>query len=111
MNHGFFLHHLAIHELIKQPDQTEAVLRLSDRLLPADEKAVQLVGKLHKTFSSKNEVLSGVLAPPEDALFPGYFQVMQESRFAESAFLQFSRETMQALQLGLQGVTAPKAAT
>jgi nucleoid-associated protein YejK len=102
------LHQLAIHELVKLPESNEAELRLSDQLLFVDEKAEELVTKLNKTCVQKNDVLNGRLAAPEDALFPGYFQLLQESAFAEDAFLQFSRDSMQALQLSLQGVVGAK---
>ena len=102
------LHQLAIHELVKLPESNEAELRLSDRLLLVDEKAEELVQKLNKTCVQKNDVLNGRLAAPEDALFPGYFQLLRESNFAENAFLQFSRDSMQALQLSLQGVVGAK---
>lgn len=104
----FTLHQLAIHELIKHADASDAELRLSDRLQLIDEKAEQLIRQLHRTFSLKNDVLNGRLAAPEDALFPGYFQMLQESRFSEEGFLGFSRDSMQALQLSLQGVVGAK---
>jgi nucleoid-associated protein YejK len=102
------LHQLAIHELVKNADSNEAELRLSDNLLLIDEKAEELVGKLNKTFIQKNEVLNGHLAAPEDALFPGYFHLLEEEKFSSQAFLQFSRDSMQALQLSLQGVVGAK---
>lgn len=104
----FTLHQLAIHELIKHTESSDADLLLSDRLQLVDEKAEELVRKLHRTFSQKNDVLNGRLAAPEDALFPGYFQLLQESRFSEAGFLEFSRASMQALQLSLQGVVGAK---
>ncbi|PSR13640.1 MAG: hypothetical protein DA408_02700 [Bacteroidetes bacterium] len=104
----FTLHQLAIHELIKLPESSTAELRLSDRLLFIDERAERLVEKLNRTFTQKNEVLNGQLAAPEDALFPGYFQLLQESRFSETGFLQFSRDSMEALKVSLQGVGGAK---
>ncbi|WP_020535217.1 nucleoid-associated protein [Lewinella cohaerens] len=102
------LHQLAIHELVKNADSNEAELRLSDNLLLIDEKAEELIGKLNKTFVQKNEVLNGHLAAPEDALFPGYFHLLEEDKFSPEAFLQFSRDSMQALQLSLQGIVGAK---
>ncbi|MGH1432914.1 MAG: nucleoid-associated protein [Lewinella sp.] len=102
------LHQLAIHELVKNADSNEAELRLSDNLLLIDEKAEELIGKLNKTFIQKNEVLNGHLAAPEDALFPGYFHLLEEDKFSAEAFLQFSRDSMQALQLSLQGIVGAK---
>lgn len=104
----FTLHQLAIHELVKLSESSETELHLSDRLIFVDERAERLVAQLHRTFSQKNEVLNGVLAAPEDALFPGFFQILQESQFSDAAFLQFSIDTMQALQQSLQGVGGAK---
>lgn len=102
------LQHLAVHELVKQADSSEVSIHLSDQLSPVDERASEFVAKLHRTFIQKNDVLNGRLAEPEDALLPGYYELLRESGFGDEAFLQFSRESTQALQLSLQGVTGAK---
>lgn len=102
------LHQLIIHELEKEPDSAEARLFLTDTAVPASERAERLVEKLNHTFVQKEDVLSGYLSPPEDALFPGYFQHLLDNRISAEAFLAFSRETMNALQLALQGVVGAK---
>lgn len=104
----YHLHHLVIHELIKSSEEGEAQLFLSEQLLPIEERAEQLTQRLHRTFSQKNDVLQGQLSSPEDALFPGYFQHLIDEQITAPAFLQFSRDSMQALQLSLQGVTGAK---
>jgi len=104
----YHLHHLAIHELIKSNEEAEARLFLSEKLLPIEDRAEQLTQRLHRTFSQKNDVLQGQLCSPEDALFPGYFQQLVDERIDAPAFLQFSRDSMQALQLSLQGVVGAK---
>lgn len=102
------VHHLIVHELIKAPQESEARLFLSNTCLPPEERAHQLIGKLQQTFEQKADTLLGYFSPPEDALFPGYFQLLAEASYTEEAFISFSRETMQALQLSLQGVTGAK---
>jgi nucleoid-associated protein len=102
------LHQLIIHELEKMPESSDARLFLSDALLPLDERAEQLVEKLNQTFIQKSDTLQAYLSSPEDALFPGYLQLLVEERLSEEAFLQFSRDTMNALQLALQGVVGAK---
>ena len=102
------LRHLIIHELRKTADSSEAHLLLSETAAPRDERANMLVGKLHHTFESKNDILQGFLSPPEDALFPGYFQHWVETGMRGEGFVQFTRDSMQALQLALQGVTGAK---
>lgn len=102
------IHQLIIHELDKVADDTEAKLFLSDQVAPRDERAQLLVQKLHDTFISKTDVLQGFLSSPEDALFPGYFQHLQEQGMTEEAFISFSKDTMAALQLSIQGVVGAK---
>ena len=102
------LQHLAVHELIKQTDSPDVRIHLSEQLTPNDERATELVAKLHRTFIQKNDVLNGRLSSPEDALFPGYYELLRSETFSASAFLQFSKDSTQALQLSLQGVTGAK---
>jgi len=102
------IHHLAIHELKKAADESGAQVFLSDACMPVDERAQALADKLHDTFVRKEDTLQGYLSPPEDALFPGYFQILVEQGMTEEAFLTFSKETMNALQLTLQGVLGAK---
>ena len=66
------------------------------------------MAKLHRTFIQKNDVLNGRLSSPEDALFPGYYELLRAENYSAEAFLQFSRDSTQALQLSLQGVTGAK---
>lgn len=102
------IHHIAIHELQKEADESGAQVVLSQQCLPVDERAQALSDQLHDTFVRKEDTLQGYLSPPEDALFPGYFQILVDSGMTEAAFLSFSTETMNALQLTLQGVLGAK---
>lgn len=102
------LNQLIIHELEKDPENSEATLFLSNEIMPQDERALALVQKLNDNFLQKNDVLQGALSSPEDALFPGYFQNLVDNQFEESTFLSFSKETMNALQLAIQGVVGAK---
>jgi len=102
------LHHLIVHELIKAPEENEARLFLSLACMPPEERAHQLIHKLNQTFEQKSDTLLGYFSSPGDALFPGYFQILHDSGYTKEGFQQFSRETMQALQLSLQGVTGAK---
>ena len=99
---------LIIHELVKEAEQNEASLFLSEQLPPVDEKAIELVEKLNANFLQKNDILQGHLSSPEDALFPGYFQNLLEAKLEAATFLQFSKDTMNALQLAIQGVVGAK---
>ncbi|MEL7118089.1 MAG: nucleoid-associated protein [Bacteroidota bacterium] len=105
---SFLLRQIAIHELIKDSEQAEANLFLSQQLSPTDEMSSQLVEKLNDIFDQKSDTLQGVFSTPEDALFPGYYHDLVEEDFSSEAFLSFSRESMQALQLSLQGVVGAK---
>ncbi|TXB66250.1 nucleoid-associated protein [Phaeodactylibacter luteus] len=103
------IHRLAIHELEKAADESGARVFLSSQCTPIDEEAQALVDKLHDTFVRKSDTLQGYLSPPEDALFPGYFQLLLENGLEQAdAFLNFTRDTMNALQLSLQGVLGAK---
>lgn len=104
----FRLHHIAIHELVKTTDSSEATLLLSEALLAKDEKAEQLVQRLHQTLAKKNDILQAYLGTPEDGLFPAYYTILEEQGFEADAFLQFTKDSMQALQLTLQGVMGAK---
>jgi nucleoid-associated protein YejK len=102
------LHAWIVHELIKTPEEGEARLHLSPDLLTIDEQSERLISRLHYIFSQKNEVVSGTLAPPSDALFPGHFRVWRETGWTGEGLVEFSRDSMQALQLSLQGVVGAK---
>ena len=102
------LNQLIIHELEKDIESSEANVFLSEEVLPLSEQATALIAKLNDTFIGKNDLLHAYLASPEDALFPGYFQELVESGLSETAFVEFSRNTMNALQLSLQGVIGAK---
>lgn len=102
------LHQLVIHELVKSAESSDATLSLSEQLLEVDERSKVLIERLHQTFSQKNDILQGLLASPEDGLFPAYFKILEEEKFEADAFLQFSRDSMQALLLSLQGVVGAK---
>ena len=102
------IHQLIIHELEKESDSPEAILITSDECVPIDERAEALVAKLNSAFIGKAEVLQGYLSSPEDALFPGYFQEWINQGLSKEAFINFSKETMQALQLSLQGIVGAK---
>ncbi|RMF02922.1 MAG: hypothetical protein D6772_02840 [Bacteroidetes bacterium] len=102
------LHAWIVHELIKTPDEGEARLHLSPDLLQLDEQSEQLISRLHHVFSQKSELVTGHLASPADALFPGHFQLWRERAWSGEALLEFSRDSMQALQLSLQGVVGAK---
>ena len=99
---------IVVHELIKEADANDATLFLTDATLPIDDRSELLIEKLNLTFEQKSDTLQGYLSSPEDALFPGYFQQWMDAQGGEEAFLSFSRETMQALQLSLQGITGAK---
>ncbi len=102
------IHHLIIHELEKEPEHSEARLFLAEATTPLDSRADALVGKLNRTFLQKEDILHGYLSPPGDALFPGYFQHLVDEGLTEEAFIAFSRDTMNALQLSLQGIVGAK---
>ncbi len=102
------IHHLIIHELDKEPENSDASLFLAESTTPVDERAEALMEKLNRTFLQKEDILNAYLSPPEDALFPGYFQQLMGQGLSEEAFIHFSRETMHALQLALQGVVGAK---
>ena len=102
------VHHLIIHELEKEPEHIEARLFLAEAATPLDSRADLLVEKLNHTFLQKEDILHGYLSPPGDALFPGYFQHLVDEQLTKEAFIDFSRDTMNALQLNLQGVVGAK---
>lgn len=102
------VYHLIIHEIEKEPDSPDAHLFLSQSLSPVDDRAEWLCARLNQVFEQKNDLLQGYLSPPEDALFPGYLQHLMDEGLLADAFSAFSRDTMQALQLSLQGVTGAK---
>ena len=52
--------------------------------------------------------MQGSLSSPEDALFPGYLHNLVEAGFEEKAFIAFSKDTMNALQLAIQGIIGAK---
>lgn len=97
-----------VHELIKLPENSEAQLFLSKVSLPLEERTELLVEQLNLTFEQKSDTLQGFFSSPEDALFPGYFQEWAGQDFTSSALMEFSRETMRALQLSLQGITGAR---
>lgn len=103
-----FIHHLVIHELEKAADESAAHLFLTQHCMVVDEQVQALADKLNTTFIRKDDNLQGYLSPPEDALFPAYFQVMMDAGITEQSFLAFSKDTMSALQLSLQGVLGAK---
>lgn len=107
-NMAFQLYQMIIHELVKESDNPEAQLFMSDQLMPVEEDTMALGEKLNDIFEQKSDTLQGFFSSPEDALFPGYFQELVESDYEEAAFINFSRESMQALQLSLQGVIGAK---
>ena len=102
------LRRLVIHELVKSAESVDAQLYLSETLVEIEDRSYELVRRLHRTFESKSDILLGNLSSPEDNLFPGYFEQWRQSAGTADTFLQFSRETMQTLQLGLQGVVGAK---
>lgn len=104
----FHLHKLLIHELEKTSDMADAQVFLSESALLIGEQESELIEKLDNTFVQKADTIYGYFSPPEDALFPGYFRILTEEQFGEEAFVNFSRDTMNALQLALQGVIGAK---
>lgn len=102
------LNNLLIHELEKEADSADAQVFLTETPVPAGELSQALVERLHETFIQKEDILQGYLSAPEDALFPGAFRVLSEKNFEEEAFIHFSRDTMNALQLSLQKVIGAK---
>jgi nucleoid-associated protein len=103
-----YIDKIIIHELEKEADSGDVQLFLSDQLVPVDNRSEELINTLNDTFISKNDLLHGSLSSPEDALFPGYLQEVTENQFSEDAFIEFSQNTMRALQEGLQGVIGAK---
>jgi len=97
-----------VHELIKLPENSEAQLFLSKVALPLEERTELLVEQLNLTFEQKSDTLQGFFSSPEDALFPGYFQDWAGQDFTSAGLMEFSRETMRALQLSLQGITGAR---
>jgi nucleoid-associated protein YejK len=102
------IHQVIVHELIKEPEASEAQLFLSKASLPIDERTTLLLEQLNLAFEQKSDTLQGFFSSPQDALFPGYFQEWANQQFAQAGLMDFSRETMQALQLSLQGITGAK---
>ncbi len=102
------INQLIIHELIKSPEDTEAEVFLTENCQPISEQAEDLVTRLNATFEQKEDVLHGYLSPPEDALFPGFFQNWLEGAQMEADFVEFSKNTMNALQLAIQDVIGAK---
>lgn len=86
----------------------EAQVFLSESTVSVGEQESELIEKLDNTFVQKADTIYGFFSPPEDALFPGYFRILADKHFQEAAFVHFSRETMNALQLALQGVIGAK---
>lgn len=105
---SFQLYQMVIHELFKEADEPDVQLFLSNQVMPIDEDSIALGEKLNDIFEQKSDTLQGYFSDPEDALFPGYFQNLVEHSFEEQAFLDFSKESMQALELSLQGVIGAK---
>lgn len=99
---------IIIHELEKAADSPEALLHLSEALVPISERAESLLLKLDNAFVGREEVLQAYLSPPEDSLFAGYFQSWLDEDRDKDAFIEFSQQTMNALQLSLQGITGAK---
>jgi nucleoid-associated protein len=102
------LRRLVIHELVKTAESVDAQLYLSETLVEVEDRSDELVRRLHRTFEGKSDILLGQLSSPEDNLFPAYFENWRASSGGDEPFLQFSRDTMQTLQLGLQGVVGAK---
>jgi nucleoid-associated protein YejK len=102
------LRRLVIHELVKTAESVDAQLYLSETLVAVEDRSFELVRRLHRTFEGKSDILLGQLSSPEDNLFPAYFENWRQSSGGDEPFLQFSRDTMQTLQLGLQGVVGAK---
>lgn len=99
---------LIIHELEKEPETHEASLYLTESPVPIDDRAEALLLKLDNAFLGREEVLQAYLSSPEDALFPGYFQTMLDEGMGSEAFLDFSHQTMKALQEEIKGVAGAK---
>ncbi|GJM34846.1 MAG: hypothetical protein DHS20C18_38470 [Saprospiraceae bacterium] len=102
------INQLIIHELIKEAEAGEATLYLTETAQPVNDQTEDLLMRLNATFEQKEDILHGYLSPPEDALFPGYFQQWQEGTQEEEAFVAFSKNTMNALQEAIQGVIGAK---
>lgn len=102
------LHQIIIHELEKEAEANEVQLHLAEAVQPLDERSRDLAERLNGAFTGKMDVLQGYLSTPEDALFPGYFQEWLDSDESEAAFVEFSRHTMEALKVALEGVVGAK---
>lgn len=102
------LRRLVIHELVKSAESVDAQVYLSETTVEIEERSLDLVRRLHRTFESKSDIMLGRLSSPEDNLFPGFFEQWRRTPASAEAFLLFSRDTMQTLQLGLQGIVGAK---
>lgn len=102
------LHHLVIHELSKEPGSNEVELFLSEQPVPADDNALRLVEKLNAPFYLSEDTLNGSLKKEEGSPVPRALQTLFATGLSAAAFLEFSREAMQSLQYGLQGVVGAK---
>lgn len=105
---SLFLEKLIIHELHKEADSGAVNLFLANQLTPITVQSESLINTLNDTFVKKSDLLHGSLSTPEDALFPGYLQELSEQTFADDAFIDFSKNAMQALSENLQGVIGAK---
>lgn len=103
-----YIDKIIIHELEKEADSGQVELFLSDQLVAVNNQSEDLIRTLNDTFVSQNDLLHGSLSTPEDALFPGYLQELAEQSFTKEAFIDFSKNTMRALQETLQGVIGAK---
>lgn len=102
------LHQLIIHELEKEAEATDVHLHLAEAVQPLDDRSRDLADKLNAAFAGKTDVLQGYLVAPEDALFPGYFGEWLDSDLLAEDFVSFSRQTMDALKVTLEGVSGAK---
>lgn len=102
------LRQLIIHELRKAANQPAVGLVLAEAPQPIGTHERDLVGRLYRVFQHKNDRLHGRMSEPEDALFPGYFQLWREADGQPDAFLQFSRDTAQTLADALPEVPGAK---
>lgn len=102
------VHHLIIHELQKEPGSADVQLYLSEEQVPIDEKAERLIEKLNETFIHKESILNGYFDETENVSFPSLFRNFTENGFREDGFIRFSKDTVDLLRIGIQGVVAAK---
>lgn len=96
-----------IHELTKEQGKTDANEFIADNLLPLNEKTIELVEKLDKSFK-KDFINYAIFNEEGENDFPSYFKKYYESPHTENDFLIYTRSTLLDLKKIIQGVIFAK---